>query len=382
MRCLSPHNELEIIIERLLRKGDLIRLEKGMEIWAKVPQNAYFSNRQFSTMVSEQAIVIGRVYRQKGKDETQLVEMVFDKISKFISSKVFFLHYSTFYCNLFLVIVKLFRGNYMNSKSNKKITILGMDIWNLFAYFIIYSIAGFFVETIFAFVRYGVLESRKSFLYGPFCSIYGLGAVIMILFLQYFKKNRITLFIGGFIIGSITEYLVSLVGEFILHVKWWDYSNMPLNVNGRICFYYSIFWGILAIFLMKAIHPKVRKLMAFILKKINLSTVKSIISVIMIFILVDCIVSAYAISLFRIRMIAINNLNVENKEKIIEMNENINESKINLFLIHYLFNDKKMIRTYPNLKQEEVDGNIVYFKDLLPDIKQYYLKIYSKDYYK
>ena len=41
-----------------------------------------------------------------------------------------------------------------------------------------------------------------------------------------------------------------------------------------------------------------------------------------------------------------------------------------------------MIRTYPNLKQEEVDGNIVYFKDLLPDIKQYYLKIYSKDYYK
>ncbi len=270
----------------------------------------------------------------------------------------------------------------MNSKSNKKITILGMDIWNLFAYFIIYSIAGFFVETIFAFVRYGVLESRKSFLYGPFCSIYGLGAVIMILFLQYFKKNRITLFIGGFIIGSITEYLVSLVGEFILHVKWWDYSNMPLNVNGRICFYYSIFWGILAIFLMKAIHPKVRKLMAFILKKINLSTVKSIISVIMIFILVDCIVSAYAISLFRIRMIAINNLNVENKEKIIEMNENINESKINLFLIHYLFNDKKMIRTYPNLKQEEVDGNIVYFKDLLPDIKPYYLKIYSKDYYK
>lgn len=369
-------------MERLLRKGDLIRLERGMEILAKVPQNAYFSNRQFSTMVSEQAIVIGRVYRQKGKDETQLVEMVFDKISKFISSKVFFLHYSTFYCNLFLVIVKLFRGNYMNSKSNKKITILGMDIWNLFAYFIIYSIAGFFVETIFAFVRYGVLESRKSFLYGPFCSIYGLGAVIMILFLQYFKKNRITLFIGGFIIGSITEYLVSLVGEFILHVKWWDYSNMPLNVNGRICFYYSIFWGILAIFLMKAIHPKVRKLMAFILKKINLSTVKSIISVIMIFILVDCIVSAYAISLFRIRMIAINNLNVENKEKIIEMNENINESKINLFLIHYLFNDKKMIRTYPNLKQEEVDGNIVYFKDLLPDIKQYYLKIYSKDYYK
>ena len=50
----------------------------------------------------------------------------------------------------------------MNSKSNKKITILGMDIWNLFAYFIIYSIAGFFVETIFAFVRYGMLIVAQS----------------------------------------------------------------------------------------------------------------------------------------------------------------------------------------------------------------------------
>ena len=146
----------------------------------------------------------------------------------------------------------------------KNVTILGIGIWDLLSYFIIYSIAGFFVETIFAIVRYGVFESRQSFVYGPFCSIYGLGAVIMIVFLQYFKKNRITLFFGGFIIGSITEYLVSLIGELILHVKWWDYSNLPLNIDGRICFYYSIFWGILAIFLMKAIQPQVRRFMALV----------------------------------------------------------------------------------------------------------------------
>ena len=71
-------------MERLLRKGDLVRLERGMEIWAKVPQNAYFSNRQFSTMVSEQAIVIGRVYRQKGKSEAELVDLVFNQISHII----------------------------------------------------------------------------------------------------------------------------------------------------------------------------------------------------------------------------------------------------------------------------------------------------------
>ena len=64
----------------------------------------------------------------------------------------------------------------------KKVTILGIGLWELLSYFILYSIAGFFVETIFAIVRYGVFESRQSFVYGPFCSIYGLGAIIMIIF--------------------------------------------------------------------------------------------------------------------------------------------------------------------------------------------------------
>ena len=201
-----------------------------------------------------------------------------------------------------------------------------MKLWEILSYFIIYSVAGYIIETIFALVRYGVLESRQSFLYGPFCSIYGIGAVIMIIFLRYFMKNRITLFVGGFFIGSITEYLVSLIGELILHVKWWDYSNMPLNINGRICFYYSIFWGLLAIFLMLVIHPHIRNLLAFALKKINFKFFKSLIIAITIFIIIDCLISAYAINLFTIRMIANNNLNVANKTTIIDINNKIENS--------------------------------------------------------
>ncbi len=267
-------------------------------------------------------------------------------------------------------------------KEKKKFTILGISIWELLAYFIIYSIAGYIIETLFALVRYGVLESRQSFLYGPFCSIYGVGAIIMILFLQYFRKNRITLFIGGFIIGSITEYLLSLIGELILHVKWWDYSNMPLNINGRICFYYSIFWGILAIFLMKAIHPRVRNLMAFILKKSSEKFTKMAIIIISAFLAVDCILSGYAINLFTIRMIAENDLNVANKEIIYEMNDRLHESKLNSFLMNTLFNDEKMIKTYPNLKVQQLDGTMVYFKDLLPDIKPYLFRFQEQDFYK
>ena len=59
-------------------------------------------------------------------------------------------------------------------KTNKKFTILGMSIWRVLAYFIIYSILGYLIETLFGLVTKGVIESRQSFLYGPFCAIYEL----------------------------------------------------------------------------------------------------------------------------------------------------------------------------------------------------------------
>ena len=264
----------------------------------------------------------------------------------------------------------------------KRFKILGINIWELLTYFIIYSVAGFVIETLFALVRYGVIESRQSFLYGPFCSIYGVGAVVMILFLQYFKKNRFTLFVGGFLIGSITEYLVSLIGELILHVKWWDYSNMPININGRICVYYSIFWGVLAIFLMKIVHPHIRNLMAFMLKKTRKKFVKPIISFIIIIMALDCFISAYAIQLYTIRMVAEYDLNVNNKDSIIDINNNLNKSNFHKTIVKLFFNNNKMIKIYPNLKVEQLDGTMVYFKDLLPDIKPYYFKFSNQDFYK
>ena len=273
----------------------------------------------------------------------------------------------------------------MEKKLKKEIEFIAppkMKLWEVLAYFIIYSVAGYIIETIFALVRYGILESRQSFLYGPFCSIYGIGAVIMIIFLRYFMKNRMTLFVGGFLIGSVTEYLISLIGELILHVKWWDYSNMPLNINGRICFYYSIFWGILAIFLMKVIHPHIRRFLAYLLKKINIKVTKTIIYIITIFIIFDCIISAFAIDLFTIRMIVNNDLDVKNKTMIVEINNKINESTFRKKLSNTIFSDKIMIRTYPNLKVQQVDGSMVYFKDLLPDIKPYYIRFQDRDFYK
>ena len=113
-------------------------------------------------------------------------------------------------------------------------------IWKILIYFIFYSILGFFLETIFAIVTKGTLESRQSFLYGPFCIVYGIGAISLIYTLNRYKDNNLKLFLYGMIVGATVEYFTSYVGELMMHIKWWDYSNSFLNVHGRTCLFYGI----------------------------------------------------------------------------------------------------------------------------------------------
>lgn len=263
------------------------------------------------------------------------------------------------------------------AEKKKKLTIMGLSIWRILAYFIIYSFVGYIIETIFGIITKGVWESRQSFLYGPFCSIYGLGATIMILFLHKFSKKYTTLFFGGFIVGSIVEYLVSWIGELILGVKWWDYSNMPLNINGRICVYFSIFWGFLALYLIASFNPRIDKFINWIKAKISLKALKTLTLSITLILLIDCIITGIAMSFFLIRMIAKNNLNVPNKEIIIEKYDNIyNNEKLSNFIYKY-WGDRKMIKTFPNIKVQDIDGNIIYIDSLLKDIKPYYFKFFE-----
>lgn len=242
---------------------------------------------------------------------------------------------------------------------------------------------GFIIETIFGVLTKGVLESRKSFLYGPFCSIYGLGAVLMILPLQRFKKNNYTLFAAGFVIGSIIEYLVSLIGELIFHIKWWDYSDQILNLNGRICVLFSLFWGLLAIYLMSDINKRVDKLIDFLKKKISMGILKTAVVLVSIFLAFDLGITAYALQMFTIRIVHDNNLNVANKQYIDEQYEKIyvKDTKQKEFILKY-FDDEKMIKTFPNIKIEDVDGNILFYRKYVKDIKPYYYNFRSNSHLK
>lgn len=259
----------------------------------------------------------------------------------------------------------------------KKFTIMGFSIWRLLAYFIIYSVVGFIIETVFGLITKGVIESRQSSLYLPICSIYGVGAVVMILGLQRFNKNNYSLFFGGFVIGSIIEYVVSLIGEFIFHIKWWDYSDMAFNINGRICIAFSFFWGILAIYLMSHFNPKVDRFIERVMKKVPLKVLKIGIVLSMFAIFASFIISSFALKMFFTRLVIQYDLELQNEEEyIMECTELYKNEDIRNFTLKH-FSDEKMLKTYPNIKLTGKDGNIILVRDILTDIQPYYVRVFT-----
>ena len=259
-------------------------------------------------------------------------------------------------------------------KEKKTLKIAGISIWRILTYFIIYSIAGYIIETLFGLFTKGMLESRKGFLYGPFCPIYGVGAVAMILGLQYFKKNNYTLFFGGFLVGSIVEYIISYLGEVIFKVNWWDYSNNFLNINGRICFTFSLFWGLLALYLIRHFNPIIDKLIDKVKAKVSINYLKVLVIVGIIFLVIDGILTAFALKLFFERTVYSYNLDVINKEKYINSYERVLKMNNTAELGNKVFSDKKMLRTFPNLKLKAQNGEIIYMDSIYKDIQPYYYK--------
>lgn len=132
-------------------------------------------------------------------------------------------------------------------------------IQELTSYFIIYSFAGWLMESIYkTFLQKKLVNS--GFLYGPFCPIYGIGTLIMLLFLNRFANNILLLFVTSVIILSVWEYIVGLGLEKAFKIKYWDYSDKKYNLQGRICLSHSIIWGILGVAFIKIMHPYIRKI--------------------------------------------------------------------------------------------------------------------------
>ncbi len=146
----------------------------------------------------------------------------------------------------------------------------GINLYKILWILYIGSFAGVIIEMFWCWLTNGYIESRQGMVYGPFNILYGMGAVALSYFLYRFRNHteRIS-FIGGFVVGSLLEYFCSWGQEITLGVRAWDYSHLPFNINGRICLFYSLLWGVLGVLWIKRIYPLLSKLILAIPDRIG-----------------------------------------------------------------------------------------------------------------
>lgn len=117
-----------------------------------------------------------------------------------------------------------------------------MILSKLFLCFFFYSLLGWLYESLLC----SIFEERRfinrGFLLGPYCPIYGTGAVLCWLVLRD-NTNILEVFVIAAVLCCVVEYITSFCMEKIFHARWWDYSNLPFQLHGRICLYGGIIFG-------------------------------------------------------------------------------------------------------------------------------------------
>ena len=183
-------------------------------------------------------------------------------------------------------------------------------------YFIVYSFAGWLLESIYK-TFYNKKFVNSGFLIGPYCPIYGIGALIMLLTLSFLKEKPALLFISSFFILSCWEYFVGLFLEKAFKTKYWDYSNIKFNIQGRVCLKNSIYWGILGLVFIEILHPFIETQ----IKQVPINILLYTNIIIGIAMLVDLVASVTATINFEEMIAKINEIGEIIKEKAKELTE-------------------------------------------------------------
>lgn len=207
-----------------------------------------------------------------------------------------------------------------------------------FLLFISYAFLGWCMEVGCKYVQFGKFINR-GFLIGPYCPIYGWGAIAITILLKRYTYDPLVLFIMSTLVCSIIEYFTSYFMEKKYHARWWDYSSKKFNINGRICLETLIPFGILGLFIMYVTNP--------ILFKIYQSMSEIVVHIIsitlFIIFIVDNIISSNIIS----------SVNVEGAKLVKDNTEEITE-KVKQILREKSWLHRRLINAYPNLKDIRV----------------------------
>lgn len=242
-------------------------------------------------------------------------------------------------------------------------------------WFIVYSFIGWLYESILC----SVTEKKwinRGFLNGPYCPIYGFGALLDIICLGKFT-NAFEIFFLGVLLTCSLEYLTSFAMEKLFHARWWDYSDKKFNINGRVCLMGAIVFGTFSVLLIKVVHP-------FVISCIDMVP-KVILHVLVILFLVgymvDNIVTFLAVANFDEKLEELKKVLEEKKESVVKRVSSYKEEaieKIKSYVpessLYKIFTDtlskqhKRLIIAFPKLKS-------IKYNDVLSEIKNF---IYNK----
>lgn len=133
-----------------------------------------------------------------------------------------------------------------------------MHITTIFIWFVLYSILGWIYETAFCSIKTLKWDNR-GMLIGPYCPIYGVGAVLDVLICGGLP-NYTAVFFTCMLGSAVLEYSTSYTTEKLFHAVWWDYSDLPLNIKGRICLPCSLGFGAAGLIVLYGIHPYISRI--------------------------------------------------------------------------------------------------------------------------
>ena len=232
-----------------------------------------------------------------------------------------------------------------------------MNFISIYLLFWIYSILGWIMETTSVSIKKKKFINRGFFL-GPYCPIYGTGGILL-LSLNNYKNDYVVVFLLSIIICSIVEYLTSYIMELIYRVRWWDYSNRMLNINGRICLFNAICFGLLGTIMVCFLNP----FFLNIINNININLKNILLIVIFIFTSIDIIITFNAMFDFRkyvnsLKEKTLTSIFKHNTDSTEEMSKRVkNTLKEKSFIHNHLikaYSNLKVYKNYFNRKKEDI----------------------------
>ena len=174
----------------------------------------------------------------------------------------------------------------------------GCSFYKLASLFFLGAFLGDITETIFVFATTGRLVSRSSVLYGPFSIVWGFGFVLLTAMLyQYRNRSDGFIFAFGTVMGGAYEYICSVFTEIVFGTVFWDYSDIPFNLGGRINLLFCFFWGIASVVWMKLLYPRISSWIEKIPRKIGNPAVW----ILIVLMTADIAVTALALNRYTVR---------------------------------------------------------------------------------